>query len=46
VVEAHPVWLQNTIAGGGFRVRRSGDTIVRGAIAREELFEDPASELQ
>ena len=46
VVEAHPVWLQNAIAGGGFRVRRGGDTIVRGAIAREELFEDPASQLQ
>jgi hypothetical protein len=46
VVEAHPVWLQNAIAGGGFRVRRSGDTIVRGAIAREEEFEDPASQLQ
>jgi hypothetical protein len=39
VVEAHPVWLQNAIAGGGFRVRRGGDTIVRGAIAREEEFE-------
>jgi hypothetical protein len=46
VVEAHPVWLQNAIAGGGFRVRRGGDTIVTGTIAREELFEDPASQLQ
>jgi hypothetical protein len=46
VVEAHPVWAQNAIGGGGFRVQRGGDTIVTGAIAREELFEDPASQLQ
>ena len=46
VVEAHPVWLQNAVAGGGFRVQRGGDTIVTGAIAREEEFEDPASQLQ
>ena len=36
VVEAHPVWAQNAIAGGGFRVQRGGYAIVRGAIAREE----------
>jgi hypothetical protein len=35
VVEAHPVWAQNAIAGGGFRVQRGGYAIVRGAIARE-----------
>jgi hypothetical protein len=46
VVEAHPVWLGNSIGGGGFRVRRGGDTIVTGAIAKEEKFEDPASQLQ
>jgi hypothetical protein len=46
VVEAHPVWLQNAIAGGGFRVQRGGHTIVRGVIAREEEFKDPASELR
>ena len=51
VVEAHPVWtknemMQDEIAGAGFRVRRGGDTVVTGAIAREELFEDPASQLQ
>ena len=46
VVEAHPVLTtQNAIVGGGFRVRRGGDTIVGGAILREE-FEDPASQLQ
>jgi hypothetical protein len=40
VVEAHPVFTtQNAIVGGGFRVRRGGDTIVRGAIAKEEEFE-------
>ena len=36
VVEAHPVWAQNAIAGGGFRVRRGGHTIVTGAIPMEE----------
>ena len=36
VVEAHPVWGQNAIAGGGFRVRRGGHTIVTGAIPMEE----------
>lgn len=47
VVEAHPVWLgENSIGGGGFRVRRGGDTIVTGVIAKEEKFEDPASQLQ
>jgi hypothetical protein len=46
VVEAHPVFTtQNAIVGGGFRVRRGGDTIVTGAILREE-FEDPVSQLQ
>jgi hypothetical protein len=40
VVEAHPVWAQNAIAGGGFRVRRGGVTIVTGAIAREEEEDD------
>jgi hypothetical protein len=44
VVEAHPVWAQNAIAGGGFRVRRGGDTIVRGAIPMEE--EEYDSELR
>jgi hypothetical protein len=46
VVEAHPIWLQNVIAGGGFRLQRSGHTIVRGSIAREEEFESPPSELR
>jgi hypothetical protein len=52
VVEAHPVWMResfgggDSIGGGGFRVRRGGDTIVTGAIAKEEKFEDPASQLQ
>jgi hypothetical protein len=52
VVEAHPVWTResfgggDSIGGGGFRVRRGGDTIVTGAIAKEEKFEDPASQLQ
>jgi hypothetical protein len=36
VVEAHPVWAQNAIAGGGFRVRRGGHTIVTGAIPMEQ----------
>ena len=46
VVKAHPVLtMQNAIVGGGFRVERDGDAIVRGAILREE-FEDPASQLQ
>ena len=45
VVEAHPVWgAQNAIAGSGFRVRRGGDTIVFGAIARDE--EEYDSQLQ
>jgi hypothetical protein len=52
VVEAHPVWMResfgggDSIGGGGFRVRRGGDTIVTGAIAKEEKFGDPASQLQ
>jgi hypothetical protein len=52
VVEAHPVWMResfgggDSIGGGGFRVRRGGDTIVTGAIAKEEKFKDPASQLQ
>ena len=52
VVEAHPVWMresfgsENSIGGGGFSVRRGGDTIVTGAIADEQKFEDPASQLQ
>jgi hypothetical protein len=46
VVEAHPVWTtQDATVGGGFRVERDGDTIVAGAILREE-YEDPASQLQ
>jgi hypothetical protein len=36
----------DSIGGGGFRVRRGGDTIVTGAIAKEEKFGDPASQLQ
>ena len=36
VVEAHPVWGQNAIAGGGFRVQRGRYTIVTGAIPMEE----------
>jgi hypothetical protein len=45
LVEAHPVWAQNAIVGGGFRVERGGHTIVTGAIAREE-FESSASQLR
>ncbi|MFL5972163.1 MAG: hypothetical protein ACJ750_07265 [Gaiellaceae bacterium] len=36
MVEAYLVWAQNAIAGGGFRVRRGGHTIVTGAIPMEE----------
>ena len=36
LVEAHPVWAQNAIVGGGFRVERGGRTIVTGAIMSEE----------
>jgi hypothetical protein len=36
VVEAHPVWDQNAIAGGGFSVQGGGHTIVTAAIPREE----------
>jgi hypothetical protein len=35
VVEAHPVRAQNSIAGGGFRVRRGDHTVVAGAIPME-----------
>jgi hypothetical protein len=35
LVEAHPVWAQNAIVGGGFRVEREGRTIVTGAISEE-----------
>ena len=53
VVEAHPVWgreyfgAEDSIGGGGFRVRRGGDTIVSGTFLREE-YDDPvpASQLQ
>lgn len=46
VVKAHPILTtQNAIVGGGLRVERDGDAIVRGAILREE-HEDPASQLQ
>lgn len=46
VVEAHPgKTTHDVIVGGGFSVRRGGDTIVRGVIAKEEKFEDPASQL-
>jgi hypothetical protein len=36
LVEAHPVWAQNAIVGGGFRVERDGHTIVTGAITSGE----------
>jgi hypothetical protein len=45
VVEAHPVWGQYIIVGGGFRVQRGRDTIVTGAIAKEALLEN-GSQLQ
>ena len=51
VVEANPILMresfgsEDSIGGGGFSVRRGGDTIIRGAIANEEKFEDPASQL-
>jgi len=32
LVEAHPVWAQSAIVGGGFRVERDGQAIVTGAI--------------
>lgn len=35
LVEAHPVWAQNRIVGGGFRVERNGRTIITGAISKE-----------
>jgi hypothetical protein len=35
LVEAHPVWAQNAIVGGGFRVERDGRTIVTGAISEQ-----------
>ena len=35
LVEAHPVWAQNAIVGGGFRVERDGRTIVTGAISEK-----------
>jgi hypothetical protein len=35
LVEAHPVWAQNAIVGGGFRVEHEGRTIVTGAISDE-----------
>ena len=42
VVEAHPVWAQNAIAGSGFRVQRGDYTIVTGAILMEGEYEGPA----
>ena len=35
VVEAHPVWAQNAIVGGGLRVEHDGHTIVTGAISEQ-----------
>ena len=35
LVEAHPVWGQHAIVGGGFRVEHDGRTIVTGAISEE-----------
>ena len=51
VVEAHPVFMSNSIGGGdsivggGFRVEHDGHAVISGAILREE-YEDPASQLQ
>jgi hypothetical protein len=48
VVSAHPIWTssgpgadqaQDTIDGGALRIRRGGDTILFGAIGKEDLPE-------
>jgi hypothetical protein len=44
-VEAHPVWGESGIVGGGLQVRRGGHTIVGGAIVRGKVF-GPSSVLQ
>jgi hypothetical protein len=46
LVEAHPVWGQNAIVGGGFRVERDGDTIVTGAIMSDGFGWSPVSQLR
>jgi hypothetical protein len=44
LVEAHPVWAQNAVVGGALHIEGGGDTIVEGAITREEY--DLPSELR
>jgi hypothetical protein len=47
LVEAHPVWGQNAVVGGGLRVERGGHTIVTGAILEEEFAPgQPTAQLQ